>query len=98
MDSENSLSDLVEDYEQDIKTLEGQIRRAKKELKSCDNYYKALELRKKIKTYGDMRDELIKQSDALKHYYDEESKQYVKRKSQRMSGGSSKVIKMSSLG
>lgn len=92
------LGDLVATYEQDIKTLDGQIRRAKKELKSCDNYYKTLELRKKIKTYGDMRDELIKQADALNHYYDEESKQYVKHKSQGISGGGRKVVKMSSLG
>lgn len=76
-----TLSELAVQYENDIKVLDAQIKRAKKELKRCKTSDEKDQIGRKIIAYQDMRLECFKTATKLKNYYDKsDKKHYVRHK------------------
>ncbi|MCH5192253.1 MAG: hypothetical protein J1F23_08835 [Oscillospiraceae bacterium] len=66
-----TLSELGEQYKKDLKTLEGQIKRLKRELKNTTSETKKSNLLYKIYIYEDMYRETASLAAHLNHYYEE---------------------------
>ena len=77
MSEKQSLAELAEQYWENVRTLDEQIERTKEQAKACESKHMRNELRVKIRTLRDMRDECKQIADKLTHYYDPEHKPYI---------------------
>lgn len=66
-----TLEELGNQYAEELKTVEAQLKRAKKALKNAKTDEERFSLNYKIYVYEEMHAELKSYSEHLKHYYEE---------------------------